>query len=84
MLCQQMHMIGDRLPGGSVQSNRRFVEQQDLRAVDQRPCDLHAPPMSAIEGAHLLIGPLSHAELRQGRIDRQAAWRPDSPCSPAK
>ena len=53
----------DGCAGRRVEADRRLIEQQQFGAVQERPGDLHAAAMTAIEIAHALADPLCHVEL---------------------
>src|SRR5207302_9198776 len=67
-------MVEQELPAGDVEPDRRLVEQQQPRLVEQRPRDLDAAPLAAAEAPHALaatVGKVDSGKLfgdpRRGR-----------------
>ena len=52
-----------------VQPDRRLVEQQQRRPVQQRAGDLDAPHLAARQAARLVVQAVAHLDLREQRVD---------------
>ena len=62
---QRAHMTQDGGAGRDVQSDRRFVQHQDARPVQQCACDLDPAHLSARQPAHRLPGAVGQVDLLQ-------------------
>ena len=69
LAAQAMHVIENGLPGADIDADRRFVQQQEARPVQQRAGDLDPPHLAAAQAADLVLEALEQAGAAELGLD---------------
>ena len=77
-------VLHDRLAGGKIKPDRRLVQEQQLRVVEEGAGDLHAPPVAPVQRRTVSCARSAMPRRVSSRSIRRSPSPRDSPRSRAK
>src|SRR5262249_36280638 len=75
LVAQAMHVLPKPLARLSIEPDRRLVEEEDARVMNERACDFKAPLHARRQGAHEALPPVGELHEREHLVDALPSQR---------